>query len=314
MGKPLSERAAALCRTDRCTITDLRAILPELREAQKHELAKAAAREVESVDLALAEPDRDVAAAEAARANRLARAYADAIETIETKLAAKLESERRQQQQAEQDAALAERDEIAERFRAAVPDLVAKLLELFAKVDANDRRMRDAGLREANAEAVARGLPPSFRVGDCEVRRYTRMIVPAWDTAARAWPPQEHTPLPSDYDRRLRESRRKAKADAAEREAATWGWYRLSHRLGRSIRFDARMMLSDGKPAEATKARGLWKEPWAGMIAHREAERLRELGVKVEPIDRATAEAETAAAEAKANEGVYFPDARRQFP
>lgn len=312
MAKPLDVRAAAIVRSDDAPTKDITAIIPELAEARDRELARQRQAEADSVDIALAEPDRDEAAANAARAGRMVQSYADAIAGLEAKLRAREQSDSRQRREAEQAAALAERDEIAERFKATVPALVAKLTAILAEVDANESRMHDAGLREANAEAFARGLPSSFNVGGAELRRFTRMVIPGWDADTRAWPPHIRAPL-QDYERQQREIRRKAETNAADREAL-FGWYRLSQRGGAAISFTARVFMSDGQPTGHTKDRRLWREPWAGSIALAEAERLRELGVTVEAIDQATAEAETAAADAKANEGVYFADAHRAFP
>lgn len=142
MAKPLDVRAAAIVRSDDAPTKDITAIIPELAEARDRELARQRQAEADSVDIALAEPDRDEAAANAARAGRMVQSYADAIAGLEAKLRAREQSDSRQRREAEQAAALAERDEIAERFKATVPALVAKLTAILAEVDANESRMQ----------------------------------------------------------------------------------------------------------------------------------------------------------------------------
>lgn len=275
MAKTLDERITSARSTDRITITDLKALIPEIRAEEERQRAKQAAAEIESCDLALSEADRDEAAATASRAGRLAKAYAEAAADLDIKLLAKKESEKRQAVEAERKAALAERDEIAAEFATFMPAAIAEMTKRFEAIQRNKERMKKVGLREQNAEGVARRIKGHY-IGYTPVAWYHEMKIPAWDGKGRAWPVERHV----DYDAAARAAKRIVKAQAAEREAQ-WGVYRVHPIAGQGTSFKVRL---DPK-MHVEKVASIYREPWVGQMKHAEVERLRKFGVKVESID-----------------------------
>lgn len=310
MAKSLDERLSGALCNDRARDHDLKALIAEAGEKRKCQLAIADAAEAESYDPALSAEDREAAAGKAERAHRAVRMYEEAVATLEQKLATRQSTEKRLAAEGEKAAILSERDELAARFAKIVPECVDKLTAIFAEVDANTERMRAARLSEPNAEAMARGVPGSWFVDHAEVRRFTQMSIPAWSDAGRCWPPGEGKSALDDFERHLKGIKRQTRTRQAEREAATWGWYRLYPVGGRGISFGYRL-----RPSDATKTRSLYRQPWCGEIAHAEAKRLLSEGVKVEALTEAEAKAwisarEAEEAEKEAASGFYFPERR----
>lgn len=287
MARTLDERITSARSTDRITIKDLKALIAEVHEEEIRQRAVHDSADAESVDLALSEADRDEAARLACRATRLAKAYADAAVELETKLKAKIENEKRQAAEAERQAALAERDEIAERFKVIVPQAISAMTELYEQVETNAARMKKAGLREPTAEAVARGIKGHF-IGYSPVAWYTEMKIPAFDGKGRAWPIERHVDHYALSAKRMAEQKRAIKKQNAEREAE-FGRYRIEPFDGDFVSFRARASSDPGFFVEQDRLLG--RQGFLGMLRHTEAERLRGLGVKVERIDQPAAEA-----------------------
>lgn len=190
MAKPLSERLSGALESPRVTITDLRSLINETKSEREQHLGTAASAERDSVDVMLAESVREAAADTASRSKRMAQGYAEVIERLEAKLASKLESDRRKLKAAEQAAAIAERDQIAARWRQVWPEATGKLVRLFQDTLANDQRLAAADLKgEASAEAVARGLPRNFSNGHAYESRHTEILLPSLASHVRSWPP-----------------------------------------------------------------------------------------------------------------------------
>jgi hypothetical protein len=155
MAKPLNERVTSALASDRVTLTDLRTVIADAREELERQKASREAAKADTADLALSDDDRDEAAKNLARADGMIVAYTAAIAELEEKLEGKNASEKRQAEEAEQAAAIAERDALAERFKAVVPEAVATLTALFDEIQANTKRLKKAGCRNA-ADAVQR--------------------------------------------------------------------------------------------------------------------------------------------------------------
>lgn len=234
MAKTLAERLIA-AKSPRARINDNEALLADLK-AERDRLTVARDQAAgESIDFALSDADRDEAATKAGRYERTAKG----IETEIAGLAALIEERRDEEAaakaEAERAAALAERDQLAEQFREAVPRLTGELIALFAAVKANRSRMQANRLNLPCAEAVARGVPQFLEIAG-QASRFLDMRIPAFEGAGRAWPPAAPPVDLSMLDvgaqmRRAREAteRREAeKAKAAAEFAASHGVYRLS--------------------------------------------------------------------------------------
>jgi hypothetical protein len=100
---------------------------------------------------------------------------------------------------AEHDRLKGERDALAEELRAVYPDAVAKIMDLFVRITANDEslsglhRSRPPGMKEhlLSAELHARGLD-NFRRDKPSLLETTRLI--DWASGREIWPPPQ-TPL-----------------------------------------------------------------------------------------------------------------------
>lgn len=133
--------------------------------------------------------------------------------------------EARRAKEAEKRAALTERDEIAALFAQRVPRMTAEMVDLFKQVKVNAERMKAAGVYEADAELVARGIPATGHVQSTPVARFLEMKIPKWGSHGRAWPiPERNTAVGVEFDYgaalqranddRAREEREKAEAAA----------------------------------------------------------------------------------------------------
>ena len=239
MAKSLQERLASARETDRTTIETLAKLIEDVH-AERERLAAAHERaSADSIDFALAEADREDAAANAGRYARSLAALAGAVEELEGKLDAKRNSDAQRAKQAEKAAALAERDEIAARFAQRVPAITAELIELLKAVEANEARMRAAGIHEANAEFKARGISGNGLVGGLSpALPFAKMKIPDFHGAGRAWPVDQANAIAavqaSAYAEQIRKGRedeeraKKAKAEAAAKFAREHGRYEIT--------------------------------------------------------------------------------------
>lgn len=187
MAKSLQERIAT-AKSPRARVPDNETLLIEMRaEVERLTLARDAAAD-QSTDFALDDDDRDQAAAKSARLDRTIKALEIEIgEVLEATDARKID-EARKAADAERSAALAERNAIAAKFADRVPALTAELIELFKLVQANEDRMRRAGVAEANAEMHARGIPAHGHIQMTPVSEFIKMNIPGFDRLGVAWP------------------------------------------------------------------------------------------------------------------------------
>ncbi|MBT2133953.1 hypothetical protein KK137_06365 [Croceibacterium sp. LX-88] len=200
MAKPLDERIASALSTDRVTITTLEELIPEAEAEHKRLVVAHARNSADSLDFALSEDDREDAARKSERANRNAIALAKALEQLRTKLATKRESDSRRAAEANRTAALAERDELADRFRDLVPQAVADLVQLFAAIAQNAERLKALGLHVRDAEAEARDVPGNWYMNSSPVDRFAEMKIPRLDGPGRIWPAAPRSIPPAHQD------------------------------------------------------------------------------------------------------------------
>lgn len=119
------------------------------------------------------------------RAKRLAAAR--------TALAARVDELRRAEEQAKRDAereaALAERDEVAARIADEVPGLLRRFAEIVRDIEASDARLNAAGLPTESAEAKARGYAGNglWANGAGMARRLRDAKLPRFDGPGDAW-------------------------------------------------------------------------------------------------------------------------------
>ena len=274
----LLKRAKAAHDNPRFRLSEFEPLIAELRAAGEQVAAAAEQAASDSVDFALGRSDRDEAASKAERAKRDAAALAAAAEALTAKHAQRLTSDRHQAAEAERQAAIAERDELAVEFDTTVRPLLISLPDLLTRVEANAKRLKRAGLREPNAEAKARGIK-----GHYGVDWFTQLKIPSWTGKGRAWPPvakrHDAHAIILESDRKIAEGR------AAEREAK-WGHYRVTAAEFGGTSFKAR----DSSDGHTETVETIYDGVWTGQIAHAEAARLRRLGATVEAIEPAPAE------------------------
>lgn len=286
MAKPFGERLATALRTNHTNCETLRELIAETEAEQGRQEALQAKTEAESVDVLLNASERDEAAATADRAKRLASGYADALEKLRAKLAAKEDGERRKREADEKVAALAQRDELAARFAREVPALLEQLTGLFDAVGKNDAWMKAIGVHERGAEAEARDVPGNFIRNGTTVDQFTKMKIPSWSGSGRMWPPAQKSAF-AGYDEGRRQAwdayeRRnspEARAEAAAAQAREDAHYRdcrifhnrcaligpIAHRRGVTYvdtndKFEVQMT---SEQMEAARALGVRVEPVA---------------------------------------------------
>lgn len=231
----------------------------------------------DSIDFSLSEDDREEAATLADRSRRQFATVVSAIEALEAKYAERQASEKGARIEAERQAAIAERDELAERFRVIVPQAVAALTELFGLVEANAQRLAKAGVRAPDAEATARGLKGYFNGGPID--RFLMMKIPEWAGKGRAWPLQRSRRIYDPEASRERMERHVAHQDA-EREAS-YRAYRFYAVEGEVIPLRGR------KPGEKDLRQfTLAGAPVAAEVLPAELERLQQRGVRFEAIEQ----------------------------
>lgn len=239
MAKSLQERLASARETDRTTIEQLARLIEDTRAESERLTAAHERTSADSIDFALSEDDREEAAANAGRYARSLAALAGAADELEAKLEAKRNSDAQRAKAAEKVAALTERDEIAAMFAERVPAVTAELIELFKAVEANEARMRAAGVHEANAEWHARGIAGNGLVGGLSpAMPFTKLKIPEFRGAGRAWPIDQSNAIAAkivhNYGAQIRKGREEAeredrkKAEAAAKFAREHGTYALS--------------------------------------------------------------------------------------
>lgn len=292
MGKPFAERLATGLKTHAQNCETLRDLIAETNAERDRQLNIERCAEADSVDATLNESDCEEAANRAARARRLAKGYADAITTLQAKLSAKLASDQRKALECEREAALAERNDIAGRFRQEVPAAVQTLAALFAEVEANSHRLKAAGVHERDAEAEARGVPGNYSHGSVLIDQFTKMKIPNWLGSGRAWPIDPTMAVRArlaEAERRQQLSYARSKSPEARAEAAAkaakakadeallWPSYSVSHTRNALILVEHRLGQSSLDAGDRVIL----------QMNAEQVEKARALGIRVEPSDPA---------------------------
>lgn len=130
------------------------------------------------------------AVAQRAAANDL-RFESDRLDASVSALRARVADLRQAEAQAvhnaERDAALAERDELAGDIAEHYPKLVRQLTDMAARIEASDARCKAIGIAES-AEAIGRGVPSSFYIeGRGGVQRIGAASLPMPADVYPAW-------------------------------------------------------------------------------------------------------------------------------
>jgi len=231
MAKSLAERITSAKSTDRVTITDLETLIADATAERERLVGSAAHHDGQSIDFALSDEDREEASRLASHFQRTARGLGNEITALNEKLEAKRNSEARKAEEAIRAAIIARRDEAAARFAERGPALVDELIGLLSDIEASDEEMAAARIHQASAEAIARGIDPSFYQGPSPLARFTKLKIPAWDGPQNAWPIDRHAAAMLKLDQ---ENHRRAVARAAEErnENARWSRYAVQQPEG----------------------------------------------------------------------------------
>lgn len=192
MARSLAERLSSALQSATVRVADLERLITDC-ETERERLEQAATDAYAvSIDFALGDDERDDSAAKASRYSRTAEGLAKALAELRDKLAERLESDAQKAKRDQRTALLAERDALAERFKAEVPQAVATLVDLLSAIKSNEQRMKAANIYEPDAEAVARDLP--LLANDSGSLAFLKMRIPSLDDPSRrAWPPSDET-------------------------------------------------------------------------------------------------------------------------
>lgn len=286
MAKPLNERLTRALTNAAIRSTELEVLIEEANAEIERLTGAMAQANADAINLGLSDDDRDAAATSADRARRDVLALGKAVESLETKLAARVASDERQATAARRTALLEERDEIADRLRKEWPALESAIVALLSAVTDNAARMRADGIHEPDAEAVARGLPGNFARGPIQFRQLTKLALPSFAAAQElAWPApvragKHFSELAEDVRRKQIEAQRRR--DAAE--AAAWADYSIA--AGKIDRI-TEVSCHGGAvmtvyPADMTGAVWFDSSARTARLHANEAARLRRLGMAVE--------------------------------
>lgn len=236
MARNLMERLKA-AMSPHARVKDTASLLDDLKAEQQRLTVSRDQVAADSVDFTLSEDDREEAAAKAGRLDRTIKGLEVEIAKIAALIEERRSDDARKAAEAEKRAAITERDEIAARFADRIPALTAEMIEIFKAVQANAERMRTAGAHEANAEFKARGVSGTGMLGVTPVMEFTKMKIPEFAGAARAWPVDTANAIASaqasTYGERIRKGRedeeraQQAKAEAAAKFAREHGRYRI---------------------------------------------------------------------------------------
>lgn len=278
MAKSLSERLASASASDRTNLTDLEKLIADTiaeRDAQSAQHVKASA---EAVNFRLSEQDREDAAKLAGSAGRNAAALDAAIAELESKLQTRREADKRASIESERNAALAERDALAERFRSEWPVIIERLTALLEAVERNEDRNKACGLNVANAEAHARDIPGNWYRNGCPISQFTKIKIPNWDGNGLIWPaPAPHFNMAAS----IAEHQALVKAETAA-NAPRYIWHRAKVTHGSATPFKGKFR--DGSTGIGQISNGETDI----QITDTEAERLNRIpGVTVTKLDAA---------------------------
>ena len=206
MAKPLDERIkAALGNGARAaTVAELIAELTDVIDASEVEQQL---QQKISVSLETDEAAGEIASVEAARLAAKTLRLAAKREALEARHQELLSSERRKRLEQQHAGVKVIRDELAAEISARWPDLIAEVVDLLSRLQANDdecaaiNRQRAYGLEQlVSAEIIARGCGPSFEKKDrlgITLAPLTQMRIPVFHVdeadimVSPIWPPKE---------------------------------------------------------------------------------------------------------------------------
>lgn len=230
MAKPLNERLTTALLNPRVRSADLESLIAEVTLERDNRTGALAQATEDSVNFGLSDDDRDAAAQRSERARREVLALGSVLEKLQDKLTSRIATEQKQASEERRTELLAERDRIAEQLKDEWPALEASIVALLSAVMSNEAQMRAAGIHEANAEAVARGVPGNFSRGPVMIRQLTKLALPSFaDVAALAWPaPVKSGPHWTEMARQNRRSQAEAEQRRVAAEQAAWAEYSVS--------------------------------------------------------------------------------------
>lgn len=195
MAKPLNEqiRAALSGGSRASTISDLIATVKTEIAVQEKRLE---IENAESVNPLLETADQDEAADRAAKADRELKRLNNSIGMLEQTLEKRINSDKAKAAKKRYDEVKMERDAIAAELKKWGEKDLPKLIKLLARVMINDAALDAVNgtgghQKLESAEAIARGVPRNFYIGNLPVSRLTKWKIPVWDGNGNAWPDQE---------------------------------------------------------------------------------------------------------------------------
>jgi hypothetical protein len=212
----------------------------------------------------------------AARQAMMATLAANRIRPLLSKLQARYQQVHEQEQAAawlaereaewltERDALKHERDALAEELREIYPDAAAKIVELFARIAANDKalaeldRARPAGVEQhlRSAELHARGLDSFSRDTPSLL---SSVYLFDWDSGRQTWPPPRPSMAPAfaataipGYDRRFsgdwaKDNERRAAGQRAEKQRIADFYVRQTQQQEERENAEARERFAEGQ-------------------------------------------------------------------
>lgn len=281
MAKDVFEKLASVLKNGRTPTLVYRETLAEAETELARQSEAERKMRSDSTDPTLNPSDRDDAHDGADRAARMARTLADGISRLQNIIEERETSDATKASEAEREAAVAERDELAAHWNA-VPTIITQLTDLFARTNANAARMKSAGVFEADAECTARGVTILGVGGGPD--RFTRMKIPAWAGRGRAWPPEQQLARSQINYGAERDAALERETRAAKHAEASFGHYRVANNTGAPIIFESRT--SPGVCVDM--------DPWQGEAAHTVIANLRRKFGKSISIEQIDAKAEAA--------------------
>lgn len=185
----LPDRVAAVLKGSAVTSAEVQALIDEAEQAAVLAEALADATRANSLDPRLSAADAKRARETALDAEWQNERLATALAGLKEKLAEAKAEEVEAKKQRDYDAAVIERDRLAEALRAFYPEAERTLAKLLPALDANERELRrinESALPKSaqylkSAELIARGID-GWKVGVNSITSIsTELVWPRWD-------------------------------------------------------------------------------------------------------------------------------------
>jgi len=201
MPKPTDERiAAALAQGAR--LTDVNILIEDMQAEIAEATAEASRLDAVSIAVETAEADADEAADQAVKQARRATRMTAKLGLLHDRVTELEESNRRKAREATYAAAMKRRDDLADEIGKQWPELTAKMIDLFSRIEESDKECEKIGTcygkpKLISSEAVARDCSPIFVGHGTHIPRITaKLLTPldtsnAWDLAYGIWPRRE---------------------------------------------------------------------------------------------------------------------------